>query len=185
MIKIYSIGGFGGYLRRSELQPSIKTRLQRLMRPTTFKPTASAFPVTFTTKMRHPRDFPKAEPLFNPFSKEVHEYTNEKKKKIVEDNRKFREAMDLLNAKFGIEKKEMVIISFDQLKLEEEVKTEDDDNYHDQEEEEDPDDLQEELLESVCALPTDRETKQTDLLVRKALQSADIIKCISKLTPAS
>ena len=113
MIKIYSIGGCGGYLRRSELQPSIKTRLQRLMRPTTFKPTASAFPVTFTTKMRHPRDFPKAEPLFNPFSKEVHEYTNEKKKKIVEDNRKFREAMDLLYAKFEIEKREMVIISFD------------------------------------------------------------------------
>ena len=83
------------------------------MRPTTFQPTASAFPATFTTKMRHPRDFPKAEPLFNPFSKEGHEYTNEEKKKIIEDNRKFREAMDLLNAKFGIEKREMVIISFD------------------------------------------------------------------------
>ena len=83
------------------------------MRPTTFQPTASAFPATFTTKMRHPRDFPEAEPLINPFSKEGHEYTNEEKKKIIEDNRKFREAMDLLNAKFGIEKKEMVIISFD------------------------------------------------------------------------
>ena len=95
------------------MQPSIKTRLQRLMRPTTFKPTASAFPVTFTIKMRHPHDFPKVEPLINTFSKESHEYTNEKKKKIVEDNRKFREAMDLLYAKFEIEKKEMVIISFD------------------------------------------------------------------------
>ena len=152
------------------------------MRPTTFQPTASAFPVTFTTKMRHPRDFPKAEPLFNPFSKEVHEYTNEKKKKIVEDNRKFREAMDLLNAKFGIEKKEMVIISFDQLSLGEEVKAREDDHVdadHHHEDEEDPNDLQEELLESVSALPTDRETKHTDQLVRKALQSADIIKCIS------
>jgi hypothetical protein len=97
--------------------------------------------------------------------------------------------MDLLNAKFGIEKREMVIISFDSLKLEEEVKAKDDDDDnddHDHEVEEDhPDDLQEELLESVSALPTDRETKQTDQLVRKALQSADIIKCISKLTPAS
>jgi hypothetical protein len=83
------------------------------MRPTTFQPTASAFPVTFATKMRHPRDFLEAGPLINPFSKERHEYTNEEKKKIIEDNRKFREAMDLLNAKFGIEKREMVIISFD------------------------------------------------------------------------
>ena len=156
------------------------------MRPTKFEPTAAAFPKPDFTKMRHPRDFPKAEPLFNPpFSKKGHEYTNEKKKKIVEENRKFREAMDLLYAKLEIEKKEMVIISFDQLKLEEEVKAEDDDHDHDQEEEEDLYDLQEELLESVSALPTDRETKQTDQLVRKALQSADIIKCISKLTPAS
>ena len=94
--------------------------------------------------------------------------------------------MDLLNAKFGIEKREMVIISLDSLKLEEEVKAEDDDHVDaDHEEEEDPNDLQEELLESVSALSNDRETKQTDQLVRKALQSADIIKCISKLTPAS
>ena len=146
-----------------------------------------------STKMKHPRDFPKAGPLINPFSKEGHEYTNEEKKKIVEDNRKFREAMDLLYAKFEIEKREMVIISFDQLSLGEEVKAEDDDDDDDDddnddddhEDEEDPNDLQEELLESVSALPTDRETKQTDQLVRKALQSVDIIKCISKPTPAS
>ena len=137
-----------------------------------------------STKMRYPRVCQKRGPLINPFSKEGHEYTNEEKKKIVEDNRKFREAMDLLYAKFEIEKKEMVIISLDQLKLEEEVKAEDDDD-DDHEDEEDPNDLQEELLESVSALPTDRETKQTDQLVRKALQSVDITKCISKLTPAS
>ena len=155
------------------------------MRPTKFEPTAAAFPKPDFTKMKYPRVCQEREQLINPFSKKGHQYTNEEKKKIVEDNRKFREAMDLLNAKFGIEKREMVIISFDQLKLEEEVKAEDDDHDHDQEEEEDLDDLQEELLESVSALPTDRETKQTDQLVRKALQSADIIKCISKLTPAS
>ena len=113
MIKIYSIGGFGGYLRRSELQPSIKTRMQDRIYPTKWEPTTVAMPWPDSTKMRYPRDFPKAEPLFNPFSKEVHEYTNEKKKKIVEDNRKFREAMDLLYAKFEIEKREMVIISLD------------------------------------------------------------------------
>jgi len=157
--------------------------MQDRIYPTKWEPTTVAMPWPDSTKMKHPRDCPKAGPLINPFSKEGHEYTNEEKKKIVEDNRKFREAMDLLYAKFEIEKKEMVIISLDQLKLEEEVKAEDDD--HDKEEEEDPDDLQEELLESVCALPTDRETKQTDQLVRKALQSADIIKCISKPTPAS
>ena len=93
--------------------------------------------------------------------------------------------MELLFAQIEEQKKEVCIISLSQLKLEEEVKAEDDDHDHDQEEEEDLDDLQEELLESVSALPTDRETKQTDQLVRKALQSADIIKCISKLTPAS
>ena len=153
------------------------------MRPTTFKPTASAFPVTFTTKMRHPRDFPKAEPLFNPFSKEVHEYTNEKKKKIVEDNRKFREAMDLLYAKFEIEKREMVIISFDQLNLEEEVKTEDDE-CEDDVVEEDRANLQEELLDEVEELVHDGVTKETERLVQKALKIAEI-KSISKLTPAS
>ena len=157
--------------------------MQDRIYPTKWEPTTVAMPWPDSTKMRYPRVCQKRGPLINPFSKEGHEYTNEEKKKIVEDNRKFREAMDLLYAKFEIEKKEMVIISFDQLKLEEEVKAEDDD--HDQEEEEDPDDLQEELLESVSALPTDRETKHTDQLVRKALQSADIIKCISKPTPAS
>ena len=141
-----------------------------------------------STKMRYPRVYQKRGPLINPFSKEGHEYTNEEKKKIVEDNRKFREAMDLLYAKFEIEKREMVIISFDQLSLGEEVKAREDDHVdadHDHEDEEDPNDLQEELLESVSALPTDRETKHTDQLVRKALQSVDIIKCISKPTPAS
>ena len=159
--------------------------MQDRIYPTKWEPTTVAMPWPDSTKMKHPRDCPKAGPLINPLCKKGHRYTNEKKKKIVEDNRKFREAMDLLYAKFEIEKKEMVIISFDQLKLEEEVKAEDDDHDHDQEEEEDPDDLKEELLESVSALPTDRETKQTNQLVRKALQSVDIIKSISKLTPAS
>ena len=153
------------------------------MRPTTFQPQSSDFPVTFTTKMKHPRDCPKAGPLFNPFSKEVHEYTNEKKKKIVEDNRKFREAMDLLYAKFEIEKREMVIISFDQLNLEEEVKTEDDE-CEDDVVEEDRANLQEELLDEVEELVHDGVTKETERLVQKALKIAEI-KSISKLTPAS
>ena len=87
--------------------------MQDRIYPTKWEPTTVAMPWPDSTKMRYPRDFPKAEPLFNPFSKEVHEYTNEKKNKIVENNRKFREAMDLLYAKFEIEKREMVIISFD------------------------------------------------------------------------
>ena len=72
-----------------------------------------AMPWPDSTKMRYPRVYQKRGPLINPFSKEGHEYTNEEKKKVVEDNRKFREAMDLLYAKFEIEKREMVIISFD------------------------------------------------------------------------
>ena len=154
------------------------------MRPTKFEPTAAAFPKPDFTKMRHPRDFPKAEPLFNPpFSKKGHEYTNEQKKKIVEDNRKFREAMDLLYTKLEIEKKEMVIISFDQLKLEEEVKTEDDE-CEDDVVEEDRANLQEELLDEVDELVHDGVTKETERLVQKALKIAEI-KSISKLTPAS
>ena len=155
------------------------------MRPKTFEPTAAAFPVAFTTKMRHPRDFPKAGPFINPYSKKGAERTNEEKKKIVEDNRKFREAMDLLHAKFGIEKREMVIISLDQLQLGEEVKAEDDDHEHGLVE----DDvhgasLQEELLDEVGALAHDGVTKETERLVQKALQSTEI-KDITKLTPAS
>ena len=87
--------------------------MQDRIYPTKWEPTTVAMPWPDSTKMRYPRVFQKRGPQINPFSKEVHEYTNEKKKKIVEDNRKFREAMDLLNAKFKIEKREMVIISFD------------------------------------------------------------------------
>ena len=155
------------------------------MRPTKFEPTAAAFPKPDFTKMKYPRVCQKREPLFNPPSEKGHEYTNEEKKKIVEDNRKFREAMDLLNAKFGIEKREMVIISLDQLQLGEEVKAEDDDHEHGLVE----DDvhgasLQEELLDEVGALAHDGVTKETERLVQKALQSTEI-KDITKLTPAS
>ena len=146
--------------------------MQDRIYPTKWEPTTVAMPWPDSTKMRYPRVYQKRGPLINPFSKEGHEYTNEEKKKIVEDNRKFREAMDLLYAKFEIEKKEMVIISLDQLSLGEEVKAKEDDQVdddEDHEEEEDPNVLQEELLESVSALPTDSETKQTDQLVRKAL----------------
>ena len=87
--------------------------MQDRIYPTKWEPTTVAMPWPDSTKMRYPRVFQKRGPLINPFSKEGHEYTNEEKKKIVEDNRKFREAMDLLYAKFEIEKREMVIISFD------------------------------------------------------------------------
>ena len=90
-----------------------------------------------------------------------------------------------MNAKFGIEKKEMVIISLDQLQLGEEVKAEDDecedglveDDAHGAS-------LQEELLDEVGALAHDGVTKETERLVQKALQSTEI-KDITKLTPAS
>ena len=98
-----------------------------------------------STKMRYPRVYQKRGPLINPFSKEGHEYTNEEKKKIVEDNRKFREAMDLLYAKFEIEKREMVIISLDQLKLGEEVSGEDDDDYNDDDDDDDDNDDDDEI----------------------------------------
>ena len=113
IIKIYSIGGFGGYLRRSELQPSIKTRMQDRIYPTKWEPTTVAIPWPDSTKMRYPRVCQKRGPLINPFSKEGLELAKEKEKKEAEDNRQFGEAMELLWAKFEIEKKEMVIISFD------------------------------------------------------------------------
>ena len=101
--------------------------------------------------------------------------------------------MELIWAKLEEGKKDLCIISLDQLKLDEEVKRkvpfqttflkdDDDDAYH---AEEDTDTLQEELLDEVSVLPTDPETKKTEMLVQKALQSVDIIKYKSKLTPAS
>ena len=138
--------------------------MQDRIYPTKWEPTTVAMPWPDSTKMRYPRVFQKRGPQINPFSKEVHEYTNEEKKKVVEDNRKFREAMDLLYAKFEIEKREMVIISFDQLKLEEEVKAEDDE-CEDDVVEEDRANLQEELLDEVEELVHDRVTKETERLV--------------------
>ena len=101
--------------------------------------------------------------------------------------------MELIWAKLEEGKKDLCIISLDQLKLDEEVKRkvpfqttflkdDDDDAYH---AEEDTDTLQEELLDEVSVLPTDPETKKTEMLVQKALQSVDIIKFTSKLSPAS
>ena len=155
------------------------------MRPTKFEPTAAAFPKPDFTKMKYPRVCQKREPLIHAFSKEGIKLANEKNKKIVEDNRKFREAMDLLHAKFGIEKREMVIISLDQLQLGEEVKAEDDDHEHGLvEDDAHGASLQEELLDEVGALAHDGVTKETERLVQKALQSTEI-KDITKLTPAS
>ena len=72
----------------------------------------------------------------------------------------------------------------DQLKLEddEEVKVQDDDGEDD---DVDSVNLQEELLDEVSVLPYDGVSKETHELVQKALQSAEITKCLSKLTPAS
>ena len=161
--------------------------MQDRIYPTTFQPTDATFPKPNFTKMKHPRVCLKYEPIIHAFTKEGDEYAKEKKKKEDEDNRQFVEMMELVFTQIEEQKKEVCIISLSQLNLGEEVKAEDDDHHDhdDHEEEEDPNDWQEELLETVSALPTDRETKQTDQLVRKALQSVDIIKCISKLTPAS
>ena len=144
------------------------------------QPLSSNDPFTFTIKMGKPRDFLKAEPYICPFSKEGIERHNQKMKQEAEDKRKFVESLDMVFAKFEEQKKEVCIISLSELNLGEEVQDDDiDDDV-----EEDTDNLQEELLEEVSELPTDGVTKQTEELIRKALQSVDI-KCISKLTPAS
>ena len=71
--------------------------------------------------------------------------------------------MELMKQEKELQKKELFIISFDNLKLDEEVKTKDDDDaYH---AEEDTDTLQEELLDEVSVLPSDPETKKTEMLV--------------------
>ena len=100
--------------------------------------------------------------------------------------------MALLHARFEEEQKEVCIISMDQLKLDEEVKAQDDDTedgaYHtgeDDDAEEDSINLQEELFDEVNVLPLDGVTKETQELVQMALQSAEIIKIVSKLSPAS
>ena len=162
--------------------------MQDRIYPTKWEPTTVAIPGPDFTKMRYPRVYQKRGPLIYAFSKEGLELAKEKEKKEAEDNRQFGVAMELVWAQIEEQKKEVCILSLSQLSLGEEVKAKEDDHVdadHDHEEEEDPNDLQEELLETVSALPTDRETKQTDQLVRKALQSVDIIQCISKLTPAS
>ena len=89
--------------------------------------------------------------------------------------------------RFEKEKKEMCIISLDQLKLDdddEEVKVQDDKD--DKDEDDDGDTVNvEELLDEVSELPHYGITKETEELVQKALQSAEIIKSVSKLSPAS
>ena len=72
--------------------------------------------------------------------------------------------MELMKQEKELQKKELFIISFDNLKLDEEVKTKDDDDdaYH---AEEDTDTLQEELFDEVGVLPSDPETKKTEMLV--------------------
>ena len=92
--------------------------------------------------------------------------------------------MALLHTKFEEEQKEVCIISLDQLRLEddEEVKAQDDDGEDD---DADSINLQEELLDEVSVLPYDGVSKETHELVQKALHSAEITKCLSKLTPAS
>ena len=87
--------------------------MQDRIYPTKWEPTTVAIPGPDFTKMRYPRVYQKRGPLINPFSKEGLELAKEKEKKEAEDNRQFGEAMELLWAKFEIEKKEMVIISFD------------------------------------------------------------------------
>ena len=94
--------------------------------------------------------------------------------------------MALLHTKFEEEQKEVCIISLDQLRLEddEEVKVQDDEG-EDDDAEEDCVNLEEELLDEVNVLPYDGVSKETHELVQKALQSAEITKCLSKLTPSS
>ena len=91
---------------------------------------------------------------------------------------------ELIKQEKELQKKELYIVSFDHLKLDEEVKTEDDDDdaHHAEDsvagvKHTDTDNLQEELFDEVSVLPTDPETKKTEMLIQKALQSVDIIKC--------
>ena len=81
----------------------------------------------------------------------------------------------------------MCIISLDQLQLgdDEKAKAHDDDGEDDDDFEEDSVNLQEELLDDVSVLPFEGVTKETHVLVQKALQSAEITKSLSKLSPAS
>ena len=79
----------------------------------------------------------------------------------------------------------MCIISLDQLQLGEETKTQHEDSQDDDDFEEDSVNLQEELLDEVTVLPFEGVTKETHQLVQKALQSAEITKSLSKLSPAS
>ena len=162
---------------------TIKTRMSYYGKPKVFQPQASNFPVNLATMTKYPRDYQKAEPFVNPFSKAGIERHNEEMKKRAEDDRKFAETMDLAFAKFEEQKKEVCIFSLSELKLGEEVKADEHDD-DDEDAEEDVDNLQEELLEEVGELPTDGVTKETEELVRMALQSVDI-NCNSKPTPAS
>ena len=73
--------------------------------------------------------------------------------------------MELMKQEKELQKKELFIISFDNLKLDEEVKTKDDDDDDAYHAEEDTDTLQEELLDEVSVLPSDPETKKTEMLV--------------------
>ena len=164
----------------------IKTRMSYYGKPKVFQPQASNFPVNLATMTKYPRDYQKAEPFVNPFSKAGIERHNEEMKKRAEDDRKFAETMDLAFAKFEEQKKEVCIFSLSELKLDEvkaKAKDHDDDDV-DEDAEEDVNNLQEELLEEVGELPTDGVTKETEELVRMALQSVDI-NCNSKPTPAS
>ena len=130
--------------------------------------------------------------IVNPFTMEFRVLTD----KDREFQRKKRDEMmklnELIKQEKELQKKELYIISFDKLKLDEDVKTKDDDDdaYHAEDSvagvyHTDTDTLKEELLDEVSVLPIDPETKKTEILVQKALQSVDIIKCKSKLTPAS
>ena len=152
--------------------------------PKNWQPTSSNFKVTFPTKTTnaytHPRVCQKDVSFVSPFSKEGMERTKEKERKEAEAHRYFVETMALLHTRFEEEQKDVCIISLDKLKLEEEVKNKEVDDV-----EEDIVNLQEELLEEVNELPSERLTKVTEKLVQRALQSADIIKSSSKLSPAS
>ena len=126
-------------------------------------PSKPILPPNFATKMSFSRDFPKTGMIVNPFTMEFRVLTDKDREFQRKKHDEMMKLMELMKQEKELQKKELFIISFDNLKLDEEVKTKDDDDaYH---AEEDTDTLQEELFDEVGVLPSDPETKKTEMLV--------------------
>ena len=72
-------------------------------------------PFTYATKTKNPRDWPKAAPYVNPFSKEGIERHEEMQEREATQKRQFVESLDLAFAKFEEQKKEVCIMTLGDL----------------------------------------------------------------------